>query len=60
MAIDTGGRTGRRPGPGSSRDAILQAAREQFTEHGFKGVMAGPLVRSSYHADKQVQGGISA
>ncbi len=37
MAIDTGGRTGRRPGPGSSRDAILQAAREQFTEHGFKG-----------------------
>ncbi|GAB95015.1 AcrR family transcriptional regulator [Kineosphaera limosa] len=37
MAIDSGGRTGRRPGSGSSRDEILQAAREQFTEHGFKG-----------------------
>lgn len=37
MAIDTGGRTGRRPGPTSSRDAILAAAREQFTEHGYRG-----------------------
>lgn len=35
--IESGGRTGRRPGGTSSRDAILGAARELFTAHGFKG-----------------------
>lgn len=37
MVIDTGGKTGRRPGTVSSRQAILDAARDQFTQHGFKG-----------------------
>lgn len=37
MAVDTGGKTGRRPGPTSSRDAILRAARTAFTKRGFKG-----------------------
>lgn len=37
MDVDTGGRTGRRPGPVSSRQAILDAAREEFTLRGFKG-----------------------
>ncbi|WP_226345490.1 TetR/AcrR family transcriptional regulator [Agilicoccus flavus] len=37
MTTSEGGRTGRRPGPGTSRDAILAAARDQFTQHGFKG-----------------------
>ncbi len=37
MSVSESGRTGRRPGPVSSRDAILAAAREQFTQHGFKG-----------------------
>lgn len=37
MAIDTGGKTGRRPGGLSSRDAILKAARDLFTLHGYKG-----------------------
>lgn len=37
MSVDTKGRTGRRPGPVSTRDSILDAAREQFTQHGFKG-----------------------
>lgn len=37
MKIDSGGKTGRRPGSVSSRDAILNAARDQFTRHGYKG-----------------------
>lgn len=37
MTIDTGGKTGRRPGGASSRQAILDAARELFMLHGFKG-----------------------
>lgn len=37
MAIDTGGKTGRRPGGVSSRDAILDAARTLFTLRGYKG-----------------------
>lgn len=35
--VDTGGKTGRRPGGVSSKQAILEAAREQFTRHGYKG-----------------------
>ena len=37
MAIDANGKTGRRPGTGSSRQMILDAARDQFTQHGYKG-----------------------
>ncbi|GAB3605601.1 hypothetical protein GCM10027413_10100 [Conyzicola nivalis] len=37
MVIDAGGKTGRRPGGSSSRDAILDAARTLFTLHGYKG-----------------------
>lgn len=37
MAIDTNGKTGRRPGSASSRQALLDAAREQFMQHGYKG-----------------------
>ena len=37
MSVDTNGRTGRRPGPVSTKDAILDAARDQFTQHGYKG-----------------------
>src|ERR1044072_1427095 len=37
LTIDHGGRTGRRTGPGSSRQAILDAARDHFTRHGYKG-----------------------
>ena len=35
MSVDTNGRTGRRPGPVSTKDAILDAARDQFTPHGY-------------------------
>lgn len=37
MSQDSAGRTGRRPGPVSSREEILQAARDRFTRHGYKG-----------------------
>ncbi|WP_344840235.1 TetR family transcriptional regulator [Actinocorallia longicatena] len=37
MTVDTGGRTGRRPGHASSRQAILAAARDQFIAHGYRG-----------------------
>lgn len=37
MKIDPGGKTGRRPGSVSSREALLEAARDQFMQHGYKG-----------------------
>lgn len=37
MADRSGRRTGRRPGDTSNRDVILDAARSQFTQHGFRG-----------------------
>ena len=37
MTVDANGKTGRRPGPGSSRQTILDAARDQFMQHGYKG-----------------------
>lgn len=37
MSDESGGRTGRRPGPVSTRDEILRAARAEFSAHGYKG-----------------------
>lgn len=37
MTVDTQGKTGRRPGTVSSKQAILDAARDQFTRNGYKG-----------------------
>lgn len=37
MATDTRGRTGRRPGHPPTRLEILDAAREQFATHGYRG-----------------------
>ncbi|GAA2981504.1 AcrR family transcriptional regulator [Microbacterium terrae] len=37
MSIDKGGKTGRRPGRGSTRDSIVLAARAQFAANGFEG-----------------------
>lgn len=37
VSDESEGRTGRRPGPTSTRDDILDAARAEFSRHGFKG-----------------------
>lgn len=36
MSADTGGRTGRRPGRTDTRAALLEAARSQFSVHGYE------------------------
>lgn len=37
MSEESAGRTGRRPGPVSTREEILRAARAEFSAHGYKG-----------------------
>lgn len=47
MSDESAGRTGRRPGPVSTREEILRAARAEFSAHGYKGATLRAIAGSA-------------
>ncbi|MGW8566682.1 TetR/AcrR family transcriptional regulator [Isoptericola sp. NPDC055881] len=47
MSIDRKGKTGRRPGPGGSREVILEAARARFAANGYDGATLRAIAKDA-------------